>query len=220
MRQKLASHLTHEALFRGEDKIAARGQKKILLLGCGALGSWLTDVLARQGHNLTVVDFDRVEEGNFGTQNYGKSDLGRPKSAQTANNTFRRIGVKVEGINRKITTGTVKLLKRYDLVVDLFDNWESRELVRKYCEAQSIPCIHAGLAAMGFLQVMWNETYKIGKTAEPVDGVPCEYPLAANLVHMCVAVVAEVINQFIDDGKKSNVEVWLRNFSTEVTEVI
>lgn len=218
---RFPSYLTHESLFRGEDRLLARGDKKILVLGCGALGSWLGDLLARQGYNsLTVLDFDRVEEANFGTQCFGKGDLGRPKSAQCAANIFRRIGVKVIPINKKITQGTVKTLKGYDLVIDLFDNWESRGIVQDFCAKQRIACVHAGLAAMGFLQISWNETFEIGPTvAVDESGAPCEYPMASNLVYMCVAIVAEVINRFVDEGKKVDMEMWLKSFSTK-TKVI
>ncbi len=215
---KVDTYLLHESLYRSDGVVAKRKQAKILLCGGGALGSWLSDLLARQGYwAQTVLDRDKVEDGNFGTQNFGKADVGRPKATQIRVNTFRRYGVIVKDVVKSLTQDNAKsLVKGFDLVIDLFDNGESREMVRSACEAGEIPCVHSGLAAMGYFQVQWNERYISPPT---VDGeAPCDYPLAANLVLMCVAATAEVINRFFESGEKRNVEFWLNSMSLETNK--
>ena len=219
---KVDTYLQHESLYRPDGVVAKRKQAKVLLCGGGALGSFLSDLLARQGYwAQTVLDREKVEEGNFGTQNYGKADVGRPKATQIRANAFRRYGVVVKDVVKSLTKDNAKsLVKGFDLVVDLFDNGESRELVRVTCEAGNIPCVHSGLAAMGFFQVRWNEQYKAPPSEwGQADGdAPCEYPLAANLVMMCVAVTAEAINRFFQDGSKLDVEFWLNSLSIDVDQ--
>lgn len=215
---KVETYLQHESLFRPDGVVAKRKTAKILLAGGGALGSWLSDLLARQGYwSQTVLDRNKVEDENFGTQNFGKADVGRPKATQIRVNTFRRLGVQIKDITKSLTADNAKsLVKGFDLVVDLFDNGESRELVRAACETLKVPCVHAGLAAMGYFEVRWNEKYKAPPTQDEGEDAPCEYPLAANLVMMCVAATAEAINRFFQDGKKLDIEFWLNSLSLDV----
>lgn len=198
--------------------LSKRQKVNILLCGGGALGSFLADVLARQGyHSLSVIDFDKVEASNAGTQNFGKTDVGRLKVAQIQANVFRRIGVPITPLGKKLTSENRKLLRSYDLVIDLFDNAESRKLVFDTAHEFKIPCLHAGLASMGYFEVKWNEAYtppRDGKK-EDVPNAPCDYPLAANLVSLCVGFTAEVINRFVDRSEQIEVEFWLDSMSLE-----
>ena len=216
---KVDTYLQHESLYRPDGVVAKRKQAKILLCGGGALGSFLSDLLARQGYwAQTVLDRDKVDDDNFGTQNYGKADVGRPKATQIRVNAYRRYGVIVKDVVKSLTKDNAKSLVRgFDLVIDLFDNGESRELVRAACKAGKIACVHSGLAAMGYFQVQWNERYIAPPTADE-DDAPCDYPLAANLVLMCVAATAEVINRFFESGEKRDVEFWLNSMSLETSK--
>ena len=209
-------HLTHESLYRGEEVLEKRAKAKVLLCGMGALGSFLAELLARQGYRaLGGVDFDKVERGNFGTQNFGKSDIGRPKVLQVRTNVFNRVGVVIEPHNKKLVAANVKLVAGFDLVVDLFDNPESRKLLYEACNTHSVPCLHAGLASMGYFEVKWNEIY-IPPKKIPDGGAPCDYPLAANLVALCVGITAEAINRFVDTSEKRSAEFWLDSLSLEI----
>lgn len=216
---KVDTYLLHESLFRPEGVVARRKQAEILLCGGGALGSFLSDLLARQGYwAQTVLDREKVDDTNFGTQNFGRADVGRPKATQIRVNTFRRYGVVIKDVVKSLTQDNAKsLVKGFDLVIDLFDNGESREMVRSACEAVKVPCVHSGLAAMGYFQVKWNERYIAPPTADE-DDAPCDYPLAANLVLMCVAATAEVINRFFESGEKRDVEFWLNSMSLETNQ--
>lgn len=214
---KVHDYLQHESLYRGNEAISKRVNAKILLCGGGAIGSWLADLLARQGYwALNVLDMDKVEDVNFGTQMFGKSDVGRAKASQIAANIFRRIGVRVGWIGKKLTDRNIRVvIKGNDLVVDLFDNSSSRGLLHQTCLDMNIPCLHAGTASMGFFEVRWNEDYIVPRTQVVPEDTPCDYPMAANLVMMCVAVAAESINRYIDSGEKLNAEFWLKSMSLE-----
>lgn len=215
---KVHTYLQHESLYRGKTVVQERRVARIVICGVGALGSWLIDLLARQGYwGLTALDMDKVGDENFGTQNYGKMDVGRFKAPQVAANVFRRVSVPVKAVTKKLTVDNASVLLRdHALVVDLFDNRPSRMAVQKICSDHGWPCVHAGLAAMGFFQVRWNEDYVVPSARnEDASDAPCEYPLAANLVMMCVAATAEIINRYIDDGQKLNIEFWLNSMSLD-----
>lgn len=52
----------------------------ITVIGAGATGSWLTLCLAKLGiSNITVWDYDKVEEHNVPNQLYGQEDVGSEK---------------------------------------------------------------------------------------------------------------------------------------------
>jgi tRNA A37 threonylcarbamoyladenosine dehydratase len=67
----------HEEIYRGAEALAKLAEPQLVLCGGGALGSHLADNLARQGfRKLRVIDRDRVEEHNVGSQLYGVPDVG------------------------------------------------------------------------------------------------------------------------------------------------
>lgn len=209
-------HLVHESAYRGEPVIQQRSKVSVLVLGSGALGSWLLDLLARQGYTrLTVLDFDRVERKNFGTQNFGKADIGRMKATIAANNLVVRLGVQCKAIAEKLTASNARKILNdgFGLVIDAFDNHESREIVKETCVKLGVPCLHCGMSGDGFAEIEWNENY-ISRPAAPVldaSGEPCEYPLASNLVSFTVALAAEAVNSFVDNGIKRSVHFTLRD---------
>lgn len=210
---KLADHLAHESRFRGAEALQRRATFPITICGCGALGSWLLDLLVRQGyHAATIIDRERVDKANYGTQNYGQRDTGRMKASISANNLYMRLGVKVVAVDDEVKpTNVQRLIKGSGLVIDLFDNPESRNLLRDACKTAGIPCLHAGMSGDGFAEVEWNENYTAHPNPPAAGNEPCDYPLAANLVHFTVGLVAEVVNRFVDTGVKQSVHFTLKD---------
>lgn len=187
-------------------------------MGAGALGSRLLDILACQGYYPTIVDCDKVERHNLGNQNFSPSDIGKLKAVQAANNVYRRLGVSVQSIAKKVTEDNVdKIVSDKHLVVDMFDNIESRTLVKQACKRLNVPCLHCAMSHDGFSEVEWSDFYPIEKfTSVERDDEPCEYPLAVNLVLFTVSFASEVINEFVDNGIKKSVQFTLRDMHTDV----
>ena len=60
--------------------------KKVLVLGCGALGSWAAEIVARANPNLVhLVDDSIVKPGILARQNYILDDIGARKAPALAN---------------------------------------------------------------------------------------------------------------------------------------
>ena len=184
-----SSKFHHEEIYRGKDLTAKLRKRRLFVCGAGALGSNLIDALIREGFsNLAVIDKDRIESHNINTQIYGARDVGALKADTLKNTIFRNVEVEIEAISKELTVGNVKaLLKKADIVVDVFDNTASRQLIQDECRRQKIKCIHAGLFS-DYGEVIWDEKYKVPKDS---DGDVCDYPLARNLVSIVVAVLAE-----------------------------
>src|SRR5439155_19190132 len=134
----------------------------LTLCGAGALGSHLADNLARQGfRQLRVIDRDRVEEHNVGTQLYGESDVGAWKVEVLRQRLFRAAGVEVEAVRKELDDRTAKgLLRDGGLVVDTFDKSASRRLVQEHCRALKLTCLHVGWFA-DYAEVIWDERYRV-----------------------------------------------------------
>src|SRR6476469_2777536 len=124
------SPLIHEALYRGEDSLAQLAGVRIALCGAGALGSHLAEHLLRQGvRQLTVIDFDRVEQHNLGTQSYEEGDIGSFKVGALRAHCYRATGVEIAVVSQPLTErNAAKLLRTADLVLDTFDTSASRRL--------------------------------------------------------------------------------------------
>ena len=206
----MAGKLVHEEQYRG-DALAKARDVQVVLCGVGAVGSLLADNLARQGFaKLRVIDRDRVEEHNVGTQLYGESEVGVWKVEALRNRLFRAAGVEVEAVRKELTAPSAPgLLKGAGVVVDAFDNAASRRLVQEACRAQGLPCLHVGLYE-DYAEVLWDEGYRV---PNDVAGDVCEYPLARNLVLLAVAVASETLMAFALDGRRVQWSATLRDFA-------
>jgi molybdopterin/thiamine biosynthesis adenylyltransferase len=200
----------HEASYRGRAAVEKLGQVAVTVCGAGALGSLLADNLARQGiRQMTLIDFDRVEQHNAGTQLYGAADAGAKKVDVLRSHLYRSVGVEAAVFDRRLEERNVKkFLRGARLVVDTFDNAASRRLVTDHCLQNSVDCLHMGMNA-DYGEVRWNEVYRV--PADVVEGDVCDYPLARNLILLVVAAGSEAVLRYVLDGGKENYTVTLRD---------
>ncbi len=212
----MADKFHHEAIYRGNDQLAKLADQRLTLCGAGALGSNLADNLARQGfRHLRVIDRDRVEEHNVGTQLYGESDVGAWKVEVLRQRLFRATGVEIEAHRKELGERTARaLLNKGGLVIDTFDNSLSRRLVQEHCRSLELPCLHVGLYA-DYGEVIWDEQYRVPRD---VAGDVCDYPLARNLVLLVVAVASEVLVRFTLSGARQNLSVTLGDLAIRPLE--
>lgn len=201
----------HEQLYRGGDVITKLSQLRLVICGVGALGSNLADTLVRQGMTkLRLIDHDRVEEHNIGTQVYALSDIGQHKADALRKHLFRVAGVEAEAVRKELKAANAEaLLKDADLIIDVFDNSGSRQLVQDFARSSKAAALHVGLFA-DFGQVAWDESYRVPKD---VAGDVCDYPLARNLIVITAAVGAESIVAFAGTGQRKSWSITLRDLA-------
>jgi molybdopterin/thiamine biosynthesis adenylyltransferase len=207
----------HEEIYRGADAIQRLGQFRLVVCGAGAVGSNLVSNLARQGvRQIAVIDDDRVEAHNVGTQMYGESDVGAFKAEVLQSEIFRAVGVEIEAVRKRLDErNAARLLQGAALVVDGFDNHASRALVTEHCRAAGIPCLHVGLNA-DYAEVLWNEDYRVPGDVAQAGANVCDYPLARNLIQFAVALASEAVVQFILTGERRNYSFTLRDMKINV----
>ncbi|MBI2927966.1 MAG: ThiF family adenylyltransferase [Verrucomicrobia bacterium] len=185
---------------------------KILFCGGGALGSHALFLARELEHELAVIDFDRVETKNLAAQWFVKQMVGKNKATALKLQLLNFYDVKIRDHAVKLTPLNVDtLLGSAGLVVECFDNAESRRLVQDFVRARQKPCVHAGLAANGeFGVVRWDKDFVID--AEDAAGqATCEgrgfLPL---IVRLSGALVAS-IQFFLTDGRQVNWNISPRN---------
>jgi molybdopterin/thiamine biosynthesis adenylyltransferase len=205
--------LSHELAYRGEKFQEIAAKPHIIVCGAGALGSNLIETLARIGfQKLTVIDDDRVEIHNVGTQVYQQTQVGTKKAQALRQMIFSATGVGVTPMMDRLTAVNVqKLLKTADLVVDCFDNSESRRVVSEKCKEKNIRCVHAGLFE-DYGEVVWNSVYKIPKD-HPKENDACDYPLSRTIVLLTVVALTESIISFLTTGQERNLSLTLKDMA-------
>jgi molybdopterin/thiamine biosynthesis adenylyltransferase len=146
---------SRQILFHG---IGEDGQQKLLdshvaIVGCGALGSFQAEALARAGvGRLTIIDRDYVESSNLQRQwLFEEADAAAalPK-AIAAERSLARINssVRVTGVVADLSPANIEeLLGEPDLILDGTDNFETRYLINDYCVSRQSPWIYG--AAVG-----------------------------------------------------------------------
>jgi adenylyltransferase/sulfurtransferase len=157
-----------QILFAG---LGAEGQERLgasaaLLVGCGALGTHVADLLVRSGiGHLRIVDRDFVEVSNLHRQAlFDESDVaqGLPK-AVAAERRLRAInrGVRIDAVVAQLDAGNVeKHAEGMHLVLDGTDNFDTRLVVNDHALRSRTPWIYAAcVGAYGLtMNVLPGET--------------------------------------------------------------
>jgi len=138
--------------------IGADGQERLLassavLVGCGALGTVIGNLLVRSGvGKLRIVDRDFVEASNLQRQTLFEEADARaalPK-AVAAERRLRAINsdVQVEGIVGDLTPRNAEeMLRGFPLILDGTDNFETRLLMNDAALHLGVPWIYAAVVA-------------------------------------------------------------------------
>jgi molybdopterin/thiamine biosynthesis adenylyltransferase len=137
----------------GEGGQARIRKSLVAIVGCGALGSFQAEALARAGvGRLRLIDRDFVEFSNLQRQFlFDESDAreGLPKAVAAA----RRLSevnseIDVEAMVADLTPSNAEeLLEGVDLILDGTDNFETRYLINDAAVRDSVPWIYG--AAVG-----------------------------------------------------------------------
>jgi molybdopterin/thiamine biosynthesis adenylyltransferase len=125
-------------------------RSSVAVIGCGGLGGYVIEELARLGvGRLVIVDPDKFEEHNLNRQILSSpADLGLPK-VEAAVRRVACINPAVTVLPQQLTfsagNGT-ELLKSSTLAVDALDNIDSRLELAECCSAMKIPMVHGAIA--------------------------------------------------------------------------
>ena len=155
MNAAVSGRYSRQILFNG---IGEEGQRRlaaarVLIVGCGALGSAQAESLARAGvGRLRIVDRDFVEPSNLQRQTmFTESDAeNRLPKAIAAANHLRQINSDIEiepHVSDVNHSNVEQLIDDCDVVVDGTDNFATRYLINDACVKHNVNWIYG--AAVG-----------------------------------------------------------------------
>ena len=134
--------------------LGREGQLRLLrsavaVAGCGGLGGYLAELLARAGvGRLVLADGDVFGESNLNRQLCcTEADLGRPKARVAAERVGRVNGaVEVRVLEAYVDeAGADAFLEGCDLAVDGLDNQTARRVLHRACGRRGIPFVHGAI---------------------------------------------------------------------------
>tara|TARA_R110000787_G_scaffold200643_7_gene311632 strand:+ start:6982 stop:8070 length:1089 start_codon:yes stop_codon:yes gene_type:complete len=122
---------------------------KVLVVGCGGLGSPIAVYLASSGiGQLHLVDFDKVDVTNLHRQVfYSLEDVGHYKSECLAKFIQKRAPFTNVSFSKKPLTkeNVTELISKYDIIVDGTDSLPTKYLLNDVCVMQGKPLVYGSL---------------------------------------------------------------------------
>lgn len=150
----------------GEQSQERLQNTRILIMGAGALGSHVAELLARMGaHQLTIIDMDIVELSNLHRQAlYDERDAQEmlPKVVALKNKIqYINRHVELNAIHQEIMAHNIESIIQSvqpDIVIDGMDQFDMRFLINETCHKLNIPWIFG--AAVGSKGTVYAIDYK------------------------------------------------------------
>lgn len=187
-------------------EIGAEGQArlkraKVLVVGCGALGCFQSELLARAGVGyLRVVDRDLVETSNLARQIlFTEEDAAaHPAKADAAERRLRAVNssIAIETLAVDVTPRNIEsLLDGIDIALDGTDNFETRYLINDACVKQGKPWVYGGvLGTSGMTMLVRPGEGPCLRCLIPEIPPPGSFPTCdtAGVLNAAVAVVASL----------------------------
>ena len=144
---------TRTALLLGTEGVKNLKNAHILVAGCGAVGGFALEALARAGiGKLTIVDFDKFDETNLNRQLFATiNTLGKNKTTAVKERLLLiNPHLKITEKNIKISSQTMDEIfnEEYNFVIDAIDSVNAKSLFIEEILKRKIPFISAMGAAL------------------------------------------------------------------------
>jgi molybdopterin/thiamine biosynthesis adenylyltransferase len=150
----IGAALRNELFARSGGVLApALAERRVLVAGCGSVGSYVAEQLVRSGvGKLDLVDPETVEAANLSRAAYDAADVGRPKP-EALGARLRRISPSVQVVEhvRPIESFDAAaldaLVRAADLVVAATDDPTAQRALNRFAYARGRPALFVGLYA-------------------------------------------------------------------------
>ncbi len=145
---ELKKRYSRNRIFSGEQQDELGG-KRAAVIGCGGLGGYAVEMLARAGvGHIRVCDRDVFDETNLNRQLLcTEAMLGKGK-AETAAERIKAVNsaIEAEALCCNLDEESAdEILSGCDVVIDALDNVRDKLLLQKKCREKEIPMIHGAV---------------------------------------------------------------------------
>jgi molybdopterin-synthase adenylyltransferase len=142
-------YLKNEQMLSRDENLLLRS-KKAVVIGCGGIGGYIIEMLARLGvGHITAIDGDVFDVSNLNRQLLATpTNIGEPK-AMVAAERVRLINpdIKIEAIKTFITSENAgQLLANHHIICDALDNIPTRKIIQEAAESLNIPIVFGAIA--------------------------------------------------------------------------
>lgn len=149
----MEDRLARTRLLLGDEAMDKLARSTVMVVGCGAVGGFAIEALARSGvGKLILVDFDVVKESNINRQIFALHSTLYQEKAVVARNRIRDISpdIKVEILPVLVNGDTIDevLDRRIDFVIDAIDTLNPKTILIEQLMARGIPFISSMGAAL------------------------------------------------------------------------
>jgi molybdopterin/thiamine biosynthesis adenylyltransferase len=133
-----------------QNEIDSLRLKRACVVGCGGIGGYVIELLARIGiGTLTVVDGDSFVLSNLNRQLLSTEALIGHSKAQAASERVHAInsGTRVNAVPMYLTEENAdSILENHDIVIDALDNISSRRVLADSCGRLQLPLVHGAIS--------------------------------------------------------------------------
>ena len=149
----MEDRLARTRLLLGDEAMEKLARSTVMVVGCGAVGGFAIEALARSGvGKLILVDFDVVKESNINRQIFALHSTLYQEKAVVARNRIWDISpdIKVEILPVLVNGDTIDevLDRRIDFVIDAIDTLNPKTILIEQLMARGIPFISSMGAAL------------------------------------------------------------------------
>jgi len=187
-------YLRHKELFN-----PISSKFKIIVLGAGSLGSWITLNLSKMGFNdIIVYDYDKVEELNIGPQIYRPSDVGKFKVDALKEIIKSFSNIDIENKNEKVNKKTEFPMGLNNFYILVFDTLKERKMIfnmlKNICSGYVMD-VRCGLEEYNIQTINLMNADEVQEWEKSFDIIPAELPCGMQAIcYTNFSVTAEVCN--------------------------
>lgn len=191
--------------------------KKIVIVGCGGIGSPLAELLVRGGFvNLILIDNDIIDETNLQRQIFFEEDIGEYKA-----NALKKHLLKIDKeskIEDKIGLLNSKNIKdiclNCDLIVDATDNFSTRKVINEFCEQEKKDWLYNGAIRTEIVTCLFRGEKKLFSKIFPKeiqDESCCAVGILASTTFASASIAYNQIMKYflgIEEFKLIKINIW------------
>lgn len=173
--------------------------RKIVIVGAGAIGSFVALSLAKMGyHNLHVYDFDTVETENIGAQFFSVESIGKKKVVALQEMVLQFTGIQIYAYDYRILKEDVV---DTDILISAVDSMEVRTLLanNSNCNWLIDPRMGAEYATMSTVKMANVDAYTDYKKTLFTDSEAVQERCTAKTTIYTVLLIAGEVVKAVKD---------------------
>lgn len=142
---------TRTELLYGSEALEKFNHAKAIIFGCGGVGSWCAEALARTGvGHIALVDFDNIDISNINRQLPAtKYTIGRPKAEVLAQRLESVCDAEIIPLQKRYSAENAAEfnLESYDIIIDAIDSVPDKAALILHATSLKRPTLLSSMGA-------------------------------------------------------------------------